>query len=298
MRALALAALLVLPLPLAAQHEGHGAPAPAKNAKPAKVASAAGARVLEVTARDFAFDLKDTVAAGLTTIRLTNQGPEMHHVVLLKLEGGKTMSDLFAVMAKHDGPLPEWVTEVGGPNAPVPGGVSEVTLDLPAGRYAMVCVIPSADGKPHVMKGMAKELFVVAAKGRAVAAKPKVDVTMTLDDYSFELSKPLVAGKQVIRVVNAAKQAHEVFIAQLAPGKTPADLLAWIEKQDGPPPAKPMGGTTGMMQHGWNDVHIELEAGNYALICFYPDAKDGKPHFVHGMIRQITVAPSARTAAR
>ena len=27
----------------------------------------------------------------------------------------------------------------------------------------------------------------------------------------------------------------------------------------------------------------------YALICFYPDAKDGKPHVMHGMLKEITV---------
>jgi hypothetical protein len=29
--------------------------------------------------------------------------------------------------------------------------------------------------------------------------------------------------------------------------------------------------------------------GSYALICFLPDVKDGKPHFVHGMVQQIEV---------
>jgi hypothetical protein len=29
--------------------------------------------------------------------------------------------------------------------------------------------------------------------------------------------------------------------------------------------------------------------GRYGLLCFLPDAKDGKPHFVHGMVQEITV---------
>jgi hypothetical protein len=29
--------------------------------------------------------------------------------------------------------------------------------------------------------------------------------------------------------------------------------------------------------------------GKYALICFLPDAKDGKPHFMHGMVQEVTV---------
>ena len=34
---------------------------------------------------------------------------------------------------------------------------------------------------------------------------------------------------------------------------------------------------------------VDLEPGEYALICFIPDDKDGKPHVAHGMISQITV---------
>jgi hypothetical protein len=33
----------------------------------------------------------------------------------------------------------------------------------------------------------------------------------------------------------------------------------------------------------------DLTPGEYLLICFLPDAKDGKPHFVHGMMQQIKV---------
>ena len=33
----------------------------------------------------------------------------------------------------------------------------------------------------------------------------------------------------------------------------------------------------------------DLAPGDYGLICFVPDAKDGKPHLMHGMMKQITV---------
>jgi hypothetical protein len=32
-----------------------------------------------------------------------------------------------------------------------------------------------------------------------------------------------------------------------------------------------------------------LEAGNYGLICFFPDTRDGKPHLVHGMMTNVKV---------
>ena len=34
---------------------------------------------------------------------------------------------------------------------------------------------------------------------------------------------------------------------------------------------------------------VDLESGEYGILCFLPDAKDGKPHVAHGMLRQISV---------
>ena len=161
---------------------------------------------------------------------------------------------------------------------------------VPAGRYAMICVIPSADGKPHVMKGMAKEVIVTPATSSTANANVRVSSTMTLLDYAFQFSQPLKAGRQTIRVKNDAAQPHEVLVVRLQPGKKPADVLAWMEKMEGPPPGAPIGGTTPMARGEENLITMDLTPGEYGLICFAPDAKDGKPHFTHGMMTQFTVA--------
>jgi uncharacterized cupredoxin-like copper-binding protein len=65
--------------------------------------------------------------------------------------------------------------------------------------------------------------------------------------------------------------------------------MKWIEKMEGPPPGKPLGGVSGL-EYGMSGYFTaDFTPGNYALICFVPDAKDGKPHFTHGMMQQITV---------
>jgi hypothetical protein len=258
-------------------------------APPAAPEASAPLRTITITARDYAFDAPDTVAAGRTTIRLVNKGPELHHVSLIRLDGGKTTGDFFAAL-KAGGPPPAWVHEMGGPNTPVPGGESQAAVDLTPGRYVITCFIPSADGVPHVVKGMAREMIVSAPGGKAERAATKAaPTTLTLDDYRFTLSRPLVAGAQTVHVVNRATQSHEVLFVRLAPGKTAGDVAAWVEKQEGPPPGAPMGGTTGMAANAWNDVALTLEPGEYALLCFVPDAKDGKPHIAHGMMTQLSV---------
>jgi len=252
------------------------------------------ARVLDVTAREYAFDLSaDTVPAGRTLVRLRNAGAELHHVALLRLDGNRHLNDLFEAM-KAGGKPPAWVHDVGGPNPPAPGATAQAAVTLEPGHYAVLCFIPAKDGQPHVMKGMAKELTVTAASAASAskstfAAIGTPDATLTLDDYSFTLDKPLAAGRHVIRVRNAAQQAHEVFIVQLAPGKTVHDVMAWVAKMDGPPPGMPMGGTSGIDRGGSNDIIVDLPAGEYGLLCFYPDAKDGQEHVKHGMFKQISV---------
>ena len=281
-------------------HAAHAAGKPAA-ARPAIASVSHPARysgkVITVKALDYAFEAPDTVVAGYTTIRLLSQGKELHHVTMARLDGGHTLKDLFDAMKDPAAKPPAWFVEVGGPNASVPGGESAAALDLKPGRYVLLCFIPSPDGTPHIMKGMAKEMIAVAPKAKAAKVAVKVPTTtVRLTDYAFTFSKPLVAGAQTVRLVNDAEQSHEMFVAKLLPGKTAMELAQWAEKAEGPPPGIPIGGITSMDKGEYNDITLNLEPGEYALICFVPDVKDGKPHLVYGMIKQVTVAP--RVAAK
>ena len=253
--------------------------------KPAK------ANVVTVTTVDYAFQAPDSIPAGRTTFHLVNKGPDFHHVWLVKLEQGKTLKDLVEA-TKTPGPLPAWAVDVGGPNAPMPGADNSATLDLEPGHYVMACVIPAKDGQPHFMKGMVKELTVVARPGVEQSGKsvePAADVVMTLDDYDFRFSAPITAATKSIRLRNAAAQTHEAVIVKLAPGATVQDFLAAMEKPQGPPPGALVGGITGIAKGRTVDIATSFTAGDYALVCFVPDAKDGKPHIAHGMVKQFSV---------
>jgi hypothetical protein len=228
-----------------------------------------------------------SMRAGLTQVTLVNDGKEPHHLWILKLEQGKKLADVFEALKNAQHGFPKWVVNVGGPNSPVPGGKSIALMDLEPGHYAVICVIPAPDGQPHVMKGMAKEFDVVGA--RSAAVMPKVDIEADLRDYDFVFSKSLAAGRNVIRFTNSAKQVHEAFIAKLEPGKRAADLLAWMAKPEGPPPGIPMGGITGIETGRTISIALDVSPGNYAFYCFVPDAKDGREHVAHGMMKEFTV---------
>lgn len=248
-------------------------------------ATVTSTNLVTVKAGDYFFEAPATIPAGMTTFRLVTTGKEMHHATIFRLDGGHTVSQLLDAMKGH-GPLPSWAVAMGGPNAPTPGSSFDATLDMKPGNYALVCFIPSPDGAPHVMKGMSRALTVT---GKGAGSAPKADITMRLDDYAFATTPAITAGRHTIRVENGAKQSHEVEIVRLAPGKSAHDVLAWIEKMDGPPPGAPVGGVTFLAPSGVNYIDADFTPGRYALICFVPDAKDGKPHFVHGMVTEIEV---------
>lgn len=252
---------------------------------PDSAAAAAAPNVVTVRADDYSFQIPDTVRAGLTTIRLEAGGKELHHANVLKLDEGKTVDDLMTALRAAPA-IPSWAAEVGGPNPPAPGAVAEATMNLAPGNYVVVCFVPSPDGAPHIAKGMFKP-FVVT--GSAAKVEQDADLQMTLVDYGFELSAPLTAGAHVIRVVNTAPQSHEVSLVKLAPGKKAIDVAKWIEKPQGPPPGQPLGGVAGIKPGASATFPATLEKGEYALLCFLPDAKDGKPHLAHGMMTEVTV---------
>lgn len=247
------------------------------------------ANVVTINATDYAFDAPDTIVGGLTTFRMVNAGREPHQAVIAGAEG-KTFPELEAALLR-EGPVPEWATFPAGPGAVGAGDSSIVTANVTPGNYLIYCFIPSPDGKPHVMKGMYRRLVVLPHLEHALAgAEPKADATVTLSDYSFAPSTPLTAGTLTIRVDNKGPQLHELAVERLLPGKTLADWQGWvIGGMRGAPPAEPAGGLVGpdVGKVAW--LTITLKPGNYLLNCYVPDAKDGKPHFTHGMIQQITI---------
>jgi hypothetical protein len=245
---------------------------------------------VSVTATDYAFDAPAELTAGVTTLRLDNQGKELHHAQLVRIEEGKTADDMLKAL-RTPGPLPGWIKFVGGPNAVVPGRQAVATSGLAPGHYAYVCFIPTADGVMHVEKGMIRPFEVTGSTDRSVTELPAADVTITLVDYDFQSSVPLTPGKHTIMVENAGPQLHELALLKLAPGKKVEDFARWAETgMKGPPPAEPVGGVVNLEKGGRASFSAELTPGDYGLMCFVPDAKDGKPHLAHGMMKTIRVS--------
>ncbi|MDQ6872539.1 MAG: hypothetical protein M3037_11135 [Gemmatimonadota bacterium] len=253
--------------------------------------------LVTVHAKEFAFVAPTTIAAGTTTFRLVNDGKEIHQMSILQLAKGKTLAD-YAAALKANKPTP-WATGVGGPNAAGPGQTIDATVTLDAGSYVLLCWVPSPGAPvPHVAKGMIQPLTVTALGGVTQAGtstsyvpESTPDVHLELFEYAFKFSKPLVAGKHTIHVMNSGTQEHEAVLLKLAPGKSMKDFDAWSENgMKGPSPAQPGPGMAGLGKGRTGTFDVDLTPGKYGLVCWIPDAKDGKPHEMHGMVQEFTVA--------
>lgn len=260
-----------------------GAPAAGANAGSFDPAT----RTLTVHAADFSFQLPDTITAGWTNIHLVNDGTQLHHVQLARLDSGKTLQDLTAAL-KNPGPPPRWMVLAGGANAPDPHATSDATVNLAPGNYAVICMVDLGDGIPHFAKGMVHPLTVTAST--TPGTEPTADATIALNDYSFTVEGALTAGKHTIKVVNKGPQPHEIEIIRLADGKTMKDVAAWVAKPNGPPPMSAIGGAPGLTPTGSQYFTVDFTPGNYAFLCFLPDAKDGKPHLEHGMVKEVKIS--------
>ncbi|MEP6491800.1 MAG: hypothetical protein ABJF01_03935 [bacterium] len=240
-----------------------------------------------IHAKDFAFDAPDSITAGWTTFHFVNDGPNIHHVQLIRLDSGKTRADFDAAM-KTKGPPPAWMVSTGGPNAPSPGMSTDAMINLTPGNYVMICFVDIPEHVPHFTKGMVHDLKVTAATG-ADSPEPAADATVTLSDYSFAVQGALTAGKHTIKVVNNGPQTHELELMRFLPGKSMKDLGEFSKTLAGPPPVDGLGGIAGEAKGMTQYFTVDLSPGNYVLICFVPDAKDGKAHIEHGMTKEFTI---------
>ncbi|MCE7939567.1 hypothetical protein DCC79_03490 [bacterium] len=257
--------------------------------------SGAGARApVTFTATEYAYDGPESISGGLTEIELVNAGEQAHALLFMGFPADKTLDDVAAAVgAATDGSagIPEWLTFPGGIGGIAPGGRASAVLDLAPGQYALLS-FETAPGEqtPDVAKGMLRALAVTEAE--TVATAPAADVTLDLADYSFEMSGTLAAGEQTIKVVNQGPQLHEAIVMRLADGVTAADFVEAMSQQpppSGPPPVTAAGGMGPLSLGASGFVTLDLEPGRYMFICFVPDAADGAPHAVKGMVKEITV---------
>lgn len=261
---------------------------------------------IQLSSREFAFNLPDSIAGGLVTIHLMNDGQEDHHAQFIRLNDGVTHAQFDSVFEAAMAALPtegeaafsplfRIVTLAGGPSIVTAGGRTAVTLDLAAGEYVVACFIASPDGVMHVAKGMRHRLTVTAPPA-TMPPPPVADGRVDMADFAFATMPEVHAGPMVLEVTNSGQEPHEMVVVRLE-GIGLDQLMSMLmqppaagEAPAGPPPFTFVGGMQGVAPgaRGW--ARLDLTPGDYALVCFIPSpANEGKPHIALGMARAFTV---------
>ncbi|MFM8552430.1 MAG: hypothetical protein ACKOCD_09035 [Nitrospiraceae bacterium] len=241
------------------------------------------------SAQEFAVTGPDRIDQGWRTVRLANRGRDIHQILFLKLPANKTAEDFRIAIETDWSQLPPWIQRAGGVNSVAPGGEATAVILLEPGDYVVICGIPDARGRPHVLQGMMRPLRVTAAPG-PVAPPPDADATITARDFAFSSDKPLRAGPQTIRMRNVGSQAHEIVFVRLAPGATSQDFLdAFIPGSPNNQAGLHVGGVTGLAPGQEGYFLVELQPGRYGLLCFLSDPVTRAPHFARGMLLDMDV---------
>jgi uncharacterized cupredoxin-like copper-binding protein len=128
-------------------------------------------------------------------------------------------------------------------------------------------------------------------------AENKVSIIET--NYAFQVSGPVKAGTVSLEVSNQGTEFHETAFAKIVDGKTIDDVKAALDAatretenplegvaeeesaMDGLGNAQTPGSSLTLTRDG-------VEAGEYAIICFIPNA-EGESHFKLGMLSTLTV---------
>ena len=135
----------------------------------AQVTATAADRVqfIKIVARDYVFDAPATVQSGIATIQLLNQGTDIHHISVQELPEGKSVKDFFDA-TRNSGRPPAWSKSLAQTNTIANGAEAFIAFRMPPGRYILSCLIPAADGRSHVAKGMYQ--VITATDSRTVPA--------------------------------------------------------------------------------------------------------------------------------
>jgi hypothetical protein len=113
---------------------------------------------------DFHYTVSE-IKAGKQLIQANNKGAEDHEATIFSIRDGKTIDDVRALLKlpedQQEQQYGELLTDAGTIVVPA-GQTGYAEQEFVAGRYALICFLPSASngGKPHAELGMLQEVVV------------------------------------------------------------------------------------------------------------------------------------------
>jgi hypothetical protein len=221
--------------------------------------------------------------SGFVQLHIVSTGVAPHHLLFWQLHGGVSFNQFDRVDASQSGNPFKLATVIGGNGPLVPGHTMDIWIHIAKGRVAI------DDIRSGGVTGFHRDLAIDRSGQNATQPKALGTVAAVAGDR-FRLP-PGFGRPGIWEFANQDKETHDVTIAQLAPGKTVADLIFWAKHgQHGPPPLRGADGGFGALggnSHAWFTIG-HLPPGNYAVACFISGA-NGIPDVAMGMAAGFTV---------
>lgn len=240
----------------------------------------------------YAFDIPDEIDGGVVALTLDNVDSEPHEIALVHVEDGTTPDEVVSeLLATEGAPIPDFVLGAGGVGFAAPDQKVKATQDLEPGSYVYFCTF-GEDDAIHYDNGMLGAVEVKGDKGKGDL--PESTESITASEYTFEAEGLTAGTHQLLFKNDGPDQLHHAQLFPMTEGSTIDDVKAFLATEGeptGPPPLDFEGGVgTIVLAPGQEQVvDVTLQKGSYAAVCFITDREGGPPHFVKGMVSELTV---------
>lgn len=248
------------------------------------------------------------LTAGWNAITLTDRFQVPVGIQIFRVNGSPGDARLIAAIAdvvrnearpqevQSDAALLAMAQPAGGPVA-VPGHPGTAWVNLTPGSYVFASTDVGADHQPLVTQGLFTHVTVTT--GDNASTPPHATYSAKLVDFDIELPAAIRAGPHVWYIHNQGAEVHHMMLFQIADGKTPKDVQAWLQgppggqPESGPPPGEFVAATSVLSPGDAEYAPIMLSAGRYVAMCFMTDPMTGKVHVMLGMFVPFTVEAAA-----
>jgi hypothetical protein len=167
-------------------------------------------------------------------------------------------------------------------------------LDVAKGKTGhATLVVPQLDGQTVVFNdsGQLPKQKTVLNVGAASGAQslPAADAKVVATTHRRFQGDDVLPANGIIRFTNkSAESPHFMFMQHVKEGTTRKQVIEGLQS-DAPPDfvRKGMAGTDVVGEGQSMNMSVNLPAGEYALMCFFPDPKTGMPHAFMGMVNIV-----------
>ena len=269
--------------------------------------------LVNVTAKDYFFNTRDSIPSGWTTFRFINKGHATHFFFLTELpenvnfqdyisqvgpafiaawdtiKAGASKTDAGVVLGSH---LPRWYANakyMGGAGLIAVGKTEETTVKLEQGNYVMECYVKTKEGKFHSELGMIRPIKVTEEVSE-MKEPDFADIQINLSNFNLAIKGDVSSGEHTVAVhfdeqpqVGLGNDVHLVKLKNDTDLKKVMEWMDWMNMNGmrTPAPAEFLGGVQEMPMGYTSYFDVNLKPGRYAWITETSADK--------GMVKEFTI---------